>query len=88
MGNTFWVMLGVIAIIAVIAEGIVKIIKASSQNKGTKKEAEKQLVDMESDLLQAQDDIDDARQRIEVLEKIVTDEKYQLNKKFDDLANG
>ena len=61
-----------------------KIIKAA---KSGGKVGNQKLVDLEADLESIEADLDDARQRIVVLEKIVTDEKYDLGKKIDDLAN-
>ncbi len=84
MGSSFWVAIAVIATCFIVTNGVVKIIKAakSGGNAGNQK-----LVDLEADLESVEADLDDARQRIVVLEKIVTDEKYDLGKKIDDLAN-
>ena len=84
MASSFWVAIAVIATCAIITNGVVKIIKAA---KSSGKAGNQKLVDLEADLESLQADLDDARQRIEVLEKIVTDEKYDLGKKIDDLAN-
>ncbi len=40
---------------------------------------------LEADIESLEIDLDDAKNRIEVLEKIVTDEKYDLGKKIDQL---
>jgi 5-bromo-4-chloroindolyl phosphate hydrolysis protein len=84
MGSSFWVIVGIITVFAIITDGVVKIIKASKSGGG--KDANKKFGDLEADLATFEQDLDDARQRIEVLEKIVTDEKYDLGKKIDDLA--
>ncbi len=83
MGSSFWLVVGCVIVVAVIGDTIVKIIKASksgSKHQGRIDDLEEQLQDVEADL-------QDARSRIEVLEKIVTDEKYDLKREIDDLAN-
>ena len=67
-----------IAIIAIIGWGIVEIV-----NGGRKKRSE--MNDKEKAEMQQQ--ITNLISRIEVLEKIVTDEKYDLKKQFKDLEN-
>jgi 5-bromo-4-chloroindolyl phosphate hydrolysis protein len=84
MGSSFWVVIGIIAVCSIITNGVVRIIKASKSGGG--KDATKKFGDLEADLAAFEQDLEDARQRIEVLEKIVTDEKYDLGKKIDDLA--
>jgi 5-bromo-4-chloroindolyl phosphate hydrolysis protein len=79
-----WVIVGIIVVCAIIIDGVVKIIKAAKSGGG--KDVNKKFGDLEADLATFEQDLDDARQRIEVLEKIVTDEKYDLGKKIDDLA--
>jgi hypothetical protein len=83
MASSMWFAIGVIAVVAITGRTIVAIIKAS--NSGGKfrpmlEDIEEQVHDLESDL-------QDARQRIEVLEKIVTDQKYDLGREIDDLAS-
>jgi len=79
---------GVIAIvvIAVIANGIVSIIKAAKTPGGSKAQRAR-AEDLETDLVNLESETEELRTRIEVLEKIVTDEKYQLRKDFDNLAS-
>ena len=84
MGSSFWVVAGIIAVCAIITNGVGSIIKAAKSGGG--KDANKKFGNLEADLAKVEQDLDDARQRIEVLEKIVTDEKYDLGKKIDDLA--
>ncbi len=78
MGSTFWVFLGVVIVVSVVADSIVKIVKASTS--GGSKQLRERVQDLEEDL-------EDSMRRIEVLEKIVTDEKHNLSREIDDLAN-
>lgn len=83
MASSFWTVIGLIAVVAIIGRTIVAIIKASNSGgkfKPWMTDLEEQVHDLESDL-------QDARQRIEVLEKIVTDQKYDLGREIDDLAS-
>lgn len=75
-------LLGVGFILWCIGEGIVRIIRASRGSVSGGKEAKLKglLADIEEDLI-------DARKRIEVLESIVTDGRRDLRKQIDDLAN-
>lgn len=82
MSSGLWIMIGIIATTAIITNGVVKIIKEAKSKGGSKA-----VVDMEADLAALEQDVEDQRQRIEVLEKIVTDGKYDLGKQIDDLAN-
>lgn len=83
MGSTMWVAIGLIAVVSIIGRTIVAIIKASNSGgkfKPRMEDLEEQVHDLESDF-------QDARHRIEVLEKIVTDQKYDLGREIDDLAS-
>ncbi len=82
----FWAFLGTVVILSVIGDSIVKIIKASKS--GASKQSSGRMDDLESDMGELEKDLEDARERIVVLEKIVTDDKYQLNKDINDLAGG
>jgi hypothetical protein len=82
MSSGLWIMVGIIAVCAIVTDGVVKIIKASKSKGGSKV-----VADIEADLAALEQDVEDQRQRIEVLEKIVTDGKYDLGKQIDDLAN-
>ncbi|MFP6807374.1 MAG: hypothetical protein VB957_09345 [Pseudomonadales bacterium] len=84
MSFTFYTVVGVIAVCYILMKGVVEIIKVA---KGSGKVANKKIDEFGTDLASLEQDLEDARQRIEVLEKIVTDEKYDLKKKIDDLAN-
>lgn len=69
-----------IVIVAIVCWAIVELVNGSKNKKKDKKDSEQ--VNLASDVerqLQAM------RERIETLEKIVTDEKYDLNRQFDDL---
>ena len=79
--STFWIFLTIIVGLSVIGDFVVKIVKASKHKRGSK-----ELNDLESEIAVMEQDLEDARARIEVLEKIVTDDKYQLNKDINDLA--
>ncbi len=78
-------MVGAVVIIAVVANGVVSIIKASKMPGGSKMYTAR-IGDMEADLVNLETESEELRSRVEVLEKIVTDDKYQLNKEFKDLA--
>jgi hypothetical protein len=79
MGSALWVMIGMVAIVSIISNMIVKLNK-SGGSKAHLVELEDQVHDLEGDLL-------DARNRIEVLETIVTDQKFDLGREIDDLAS-
>ena len=82
MASAFWIALGVVASIAVIAEMVVRIVRTTrggGSMKAQVSDLEQRLDDLDADLARA-------RQRIEVLEKIVTDQKYDLGRQIDGLA--
>ena len=66
-----------IAIVSVICWAIVELINGPRGKKSTKKD-EQRNTELEQQVLKLKD-------RIETLEKIVTDEKYDLNRQFNDL---
>ncbi len=70
-----------VAIVAIICWGIVSLTKPSA----TKKKHKADLQKLEDEQAQMKHDLDEMSKRLAVLEKIVTDEKYELNKAFDDL---
>ena len=72
--------------IAVIINGVVKIIQASKGARGSK-EFQARTDGLGDDLARLEQDLEDARERIVVLEKIVTDDKRNLRQEIDDLAN-
>ena len=82
-GTTFWVAIAVIAVAAILGNTVLEIIKASGPGGKFKPRIEgleEQVHDLESDLL-------DARHRVEVLEKIVTSQKYDLGREIDELRS-
>ena len=81
----FWLFLTIIVVLSIIGDFVVKIVKASKSKHGSK-ETVATLKDLELEMADMEQDLEDARARIEVLEKIVTDDKYQLNKDINDLA--
>jgi predicted nucleic acid-binding Zn-ribbon protein len=85
--SSFWVFLTVIIGLAIIGDVVVKIITASKSKRGSG-QATDAVKDLENVISDMEQDLADARDRIEVLEKIVTDDKYQLNKDINDLAQG
>ena len=70
-----------IAIVAIICWAIVSVTKPSALKK--KDKAFQQ--GLESEHAQMKQELQEMSDRLAVLEKIVTDEKYQLNKAFDAL---
>lgn len=78
-------LVGAIIIIAVLFAGVVNIIKASKMPSGSKKQRSR-LEDLQADLENLETESEELRCRVEVLEKIVTDDKYQLNKDLRNLA--
>lgn len=74
------ILVGVGFVLLCICEGVVRIIKASNGGGGKEVKALKaQVNDVEDELM-------DARKRIEVLESIVTDDRHQLSKRIDELG--
>ena len=76
MASSFWAFIGAIVIVAIICDTIVKLAKGG----GKKNKA------LEADLAKLESDLDEALERIQVLEKIVTDGKHTLRLEIDDLA--
>jgi phage shock protein B len=69
-----------IVIVAVICWAIVELVNGPKGKKKDKKNVDQ--INLANDL---ERDMAIMRERIETLEKIVTDEKYDLNRQFDDL---
>jgi phage shock protein B len=69
-----------IAIVALVCWAIVELVNGPKGKKKNKKDTEQ--VDQTHEL---EREVEAMRSRIETLEKIVTDEKYDLNRQFDDL---
>jgi Tfp pilus assembly protein PilN len=85
MGSSFWGFVGAIVIVAIISDGLVRIIRASKS--GGSKQLTQKIEDLEEDIALLEQELEDSKRRIEVLEKIVTDEKDYLSRQIDDLAN-
>lgn len=79
--DKLFVFLGVGFMLWCIAEGIVRIIKASKTGGGRK------VADLEADLAAIEEELADARQRIEVLEAIATDSRQDLKRQIDQLSS-
>ena len=73
-----WTSIAVIAVVAIICKAIVSITSGGGKRRHTKA--------LEEDIFRLETDLDDAVQRIIVLEKIVTDGKHTLRREIDDLA--
>jgi predicted PurR-regulated permease PerM len=71
-----------IIIIAIICSMVVSIVKIVKKSNSSSKSVNAQLEGYEHSMEQK---INSLQARIEVLEKIVTDEKYSLNKAFSEL---
>ena len=69
-----------IAIVALVCWAIVELVNGPRGKKKDKKDANQ--INLTNDL---EREVEAMRERIETLEKIVTDEKYDLNRQFDDL---
>jgi phage shock protein B len=69
-----------IVIVAVVCWAIVELVNGPKGKKKDKKDADQ--INLTNNL---ESDMAIMRKRIETLEKIVTDEKYDLNRQFDDL---
>ncbi|MFW8590272.1 hypothetical protein ACOI22_05705 [Glaciecola sp. 2405UD65-10] len=72
-----------IAIVAIIAWAIVSITKGVKPNR----KAQAKQTELQAEQEQIKQDMQLMSERLAVLEKIVTDEKYHLNKKFASLNN-
>lgn len=66
-----------IVIVGIVCWAIVELVNGPRGKKSSKKDEQK-TTELEQQVLRLQD-------RIETLEKIVTDDKYELNRQFNDL---
>ena len=82
--SSFWLFLTIIVVVAIVSNALVKLKKSSRSSDS--KESSQRLKDLESDMSALEEDLEDARHRIAVLEKIVTDNQFDLGKQIDDLA--
>lgn len=83
---SFWTAFMVVAIVGIIAGSIVTIVQlaTSGGGKGMKqgmRALDERIADLEAEL-------EDARNRVFVLERIITDDKSDLSRQIDDLAGG
>ena len=85
MPSSFWGGLFLIIVVSIIADSVVKIIRASKSSGGPK-DVRSKLEALEQDVATVEQDLEDAQERIVVLEKIVTDDKNNLRREIDDLA--
>ena len=83
MASSMWAAIAVIAVVAITGRTVVAIIKAS--NSGGKFKS--RMEDLEDQVHDLETNIQDARHRVEVLEKIVTSQKYDLGREIDDLPS-
>lgn len=79
---SFWTAIVVIVAISVGFGTISEIIKSNNKNKGYNKTAK----ELETRLAQLEQQNGALHERVEVLEKIVTDERYDLNNEFRKLG--
>ena len=84
MGSAFWVVVGLVSVVAIVTNGVVSIIKAAKSAGG---KSPQRMVELEQAVEVLKQHHGDTRQRIEVLEKIVTDQKYDLGREIDGLAS-
>ena len=82
MVSSMWAAIGVICVCAIIGNTIVKLVQTSRSGS----RFDTRVADLEQQVDDLAGDLKDARQRIEVLEKIVTDQRYDLGRQIDDLA--
>ena len=82
--DSLLILLGVGFMFWCLGEGIVRIIKAAKGNAGGS--ITRKVSELETDVASIEQDLEDARKRIEVLETIVTDDRHDLRRQIDDLA--
>ena len=83
--SSFWLFLTIIVVVAIVSNALVKLKKSSRM--GDTKESRQRVKDLEIDMSALEEELEDARHRIAVLEKIVTDNRFDLGKQIDDLAS-
>jgi outer membrane murein-binding lipoprotein Lpp len=83
MVSSFWIAIAAICVTAILVRGIVSIVAVSKAGGGKNSN---RVDDLETQVDKLEGDLEDARNRIEVLEKIVTDKRYGLKQEIDDLA--
>jgi hypothetical protein len=80
-----WPVIGTVLVIYILIDGVVRIIRASKGASSGKASAAR-LDDLENDQAALEQSLVGVRERIEVLEKIVTDQRYDLGSEIDKLA--
>ncbi|MBT4160866.1 MAG: hypothetical protein HOC70_06860 [Gammaproteobacteria bacterium] len=85
MASSFWLAVSIICVTGLVTNGIVQIVRVARSGGG--KLADR-AADLDEQMHDLRAEIEEARQRIEVLEKIVTDQKFDLGRQIDDLASG
>lgn len=74
-----------VAIVAIASYALVSVIQTIFKKRDNSSQTDKEQTNQT--LMTMQDEIKALKSRVETLEKIVTDDKYQLNKQFEDLKN-
>ena len=82
----FWTALMIVSIVGIIAGSIVTIVQLGSSSGG--KGMRQKIGALEQHLNELEAELEDARNRVVVLERIVTDDKSDLSRQIDDLAGG
>jgi hypothetical protein len=76
-----------IAIFGCVCWAIVRIVNGPSENPKLRKKAKATQTQLETEHAQMQEDLQAMAERLAVLEKIVTDEKYSLNRELEALKD-
>ena len=76
--SSMWMSIAIIAVAAILAKAVVSIARGRKNQKPNRA--------LEADIARLENDLEDAFERIIVLEKIVTDGKHSLRREIDDLA--
>ena len=82
----FWTALMIVSIVGIIAGSIVTIVQLGTSRGG--KGMRQKIGALEQHLSELEAELEDARNRVVVLERIVTDDKSDLSRQIDDLAGG
>lgn len=88
MSSPFWMAIAAIAIMAIIVRGVVQIVQVAKSQGSNQNAANDKVKQLEEDVADLENELQEMRKRIEVLETIVTDGKYDLGRQIDDLAAG
>ena len=83
---SFWTALMVVSIVGIIAGSIVTILQLATSGGG--KGMKNRFEGLEAHIADLEAELEDARNRVIVLERIVTDDKGDLSRQIDDLAGG